>query len=150
MIRFTRLKLWVWGVLVILLLYVLGKMITILRCEKTIGRITDVEISYSDEQAKRVQAVYVIIKYEAQGISYQHRELIESPYQLGDSIPMLYLRANPVKAYVNQFWVFWFRPILIIPIIAWSAFAIGIGRNGSYWTLYFSPLRLTRTELQRR
>ena len=99
---------------------------------------------YSTSKYSKQQAV---ITFVANGKQYNFLSAENLDLKIGETVDVIFSRTDPTKAFVNNFFGFWFRPLLLLPIIIWSAIAMGITGKNSYWTLKFFPLKLYRTDI---
>ena len=134
--------------------YVGYQLVIISLCDKTEGIVTTYETVYGSAHTKyghaKVESAYPVISYVVNGKLYSMRGEENVLFGKNEIVPVIYVRTNPTKAFVYTFASFWFHPILVLPIIILGAVIIGIGKNGSYWTLYLKQPHVTRIEIQKR
>jgi len=151
MIRITRTSFFFTGLVLIFLVYVAYKLSIVATFRAATGLVVDHDIR-TGQTARGYPAysVYAVVVFTANGREWQIRGGENVAMPKGEEVPVLYKPSNPATAYVYTFWSYWFHPILVLPVIALGALTIGIGKDGSYWTLYLRPFRISRTELQKR
>lgn len=122
-----------------------------MQCDTAMGSVNEYQIESSHTRfGGTLQSFYPLITFSVNNRQYQFTGDENIRFVKGETVPVLYYRSNPTKAFVYTFGSFWFQPLLLLPIIALGAAIIGIGKNGSYWTFYFRKPRVTRIELQKR
>ena len=151
MIRFTRTTMFLSGLLFIIGIYVVYKFTVIALSETTTGTVEAYQTWLSEgRRYNRIERAEPVIAFKVGNEVFRFNDGSDAYPPIGEEVPVLYRRSDPSKAYLYTFASYWFHPILILPIIAWGVVVVGIGRNGSFWTLYWRRMKVVRTEIQKR
>ena len=156
-IRFNRTQLFWYGLVTLFASFVIYKLILLWTWHHTTGKVVAFDLQLANGQIIRYNPLmYVqdkrstgqaVIEFRREGKLTVFLAVENLDLELGDAVPVVYSPVNPDKAQVNSFFGFWFRPILILPIILWSAIVMGLTGRNSYWTFQLFPFRIFRTDI---
>lgn len=128
MLKLSRTKLILAGLVIMLLIYISGRLFHIVGSETITGKFA----FYIEEVVKEEQVVFPIIEYTIKDSTYQFRAKENTKYEEGETVPVLLKNKNPDLPLLYDLNSFWLFPLFyfLLPLLIFISFIMSyIGKN---------------------
>lgn len=128
MLKFTKTKLILSGLGIMLLVYSTDRFRHIVGSEVITGKFA----FYIDEVVKEEQVVFPIIEYTIKDSTYQFRAKENTQYEDGEIVPVLLINRSPDLPLLYDLSSFWLYPLFyfLLPLLIWISFTLSyVGKN---------------------
>lgn len=128
MLKLSRTKLILAGLVIMFLIYISGRLYHIIGSETITGKFA----FYIEEVVKEEQVVFPIIEYTIKDSTYQFRAKENTKYEEGETVPVLLKNKNPDLPLLYDLNSFWLFPLFyfLLPLLIFISFIMSyIGKN---------------------
>lgn len=128
MLKLSKTKLILSGLVIMLLVYSLDRFRHIIGSETITGTFA----FYIEEVVKEEQVAFPIIEYTIKDSTYQFRAKENTQYEEGETVPVLLKNKSPDLPLLFDLNSFWLFPLFyfLLPLLVWVSFTMSyIGKN---------------------